>query len=268
MKSRIPGSFFTLDYLRFAYLVSVSFYLGLFLVSISGCTSSPISVTKAPPQIKTQIFDKGMRPPEANNEKHNDCANTHWDYGFVPQPFFTVVSRKRVVEGEQVALKITKFKIGLSLEVTMWVPEHASQDVIEHEKGHAAICLDNYKHAETLADEVAQPFLNKEIVAVGPDFRKTVKQILMQVNQDMARRYREETVDKANYTSVFFDQMTVKEHAAADVNQRVADAELEYTRMLPTIKAKRAEEERLLKQRIDAKAAQIEKAKNSSSASP
>lgn len=257
MKSRVsPSSCIT-------NVLNLFVIAGIVLVSVSGCASSPVVITKAPPQIKTKIFDKGMRPPEARNEEHNDCANTNWRYGFTPELAFTLNSRKRVVEGEQVSIKITKVKIGLTLEITMWLPEKASQDVIEHEKGHAAICLDNYKQAEKLASEVAMPFVNKEIVAVGPDFQTTLKELRTQVTQEMGRKYREETVDKANITSGLYDQMTVKEHAAADVNQRVADAELEYTRIWPTIKAKRDEEERLLKQRFGSKAAQGEKVRNS-----
>jgi hypothetical protein len=41
--------------------------------------------------------------------------------------------------------------------------------------------------------------------------------------------------------------MTVKDHAAANVDRKVADAELEYTRIWPALKAKREEQERLSK---------------------
>jgi len=166
----------------------------------------------------------------------------------VPDITCEVISRKRLPDGEQVTLKLSKIKIALSLEITMWLPENASKDAIEHEKGHASICLDNYRHAEKLAKELATPFVEKQIVARGPDRRTTVREVLMQVRQEIGRKYREETVDKANITSGLFDRMTINDHAAANVNQKVADAELEYARLWPTMKAKRNEEERLLKQ--------------------
>ncbi|MCC6977199.1 MAG: hypothetical protein IT343_02670 [Candidatus Melainabacteria bacterium] len=251
MNSRISGSFDSLSYLKRTYLCFGSFFhlLVIFcisIISLSGCSTNPVSVTKAPPRIKTQIFDKDMRPAEAKKE-HNDCANTHWDYGITPEIFYKLNSRKRTHDGEQVSIKITKFKIGLNLDVTMWLPENASPDVVEHEKGHAAICLDNYKNAERLADELAKPFIGKEIVALGPDLETTIREVLTQVKQDVVRKYREETVDKTNITSGLFDQMTVKDHAAANVDRKVADAELEYTRIWPALKAKREEQERLSK---------------------
>lgn len=235
--------------------------------SLSSCASQPVEIQKAAPEIKTKVFDKGMRPPEASPPEHNDCANTHWHYGFIPEVAFDQVLRERVSDGEEVVIKIKKINLKLNLEITMWLPEKASEDVVAHEKGHAEICLDVYKTAENSAQAAAQPFIGKEIRAHGSDYEATIKRALTDVNQEMARMYREQTVERANVTAGLYDKMTVTDHAAAKVDQKVADAEIEYTRILPELKARRDEEERQLLERQEAirKRRELEKAKDKSS---
>lgn len=256
MISRALAPFCALSYFwrtRFSGSTRLCFlFFGLSVfaaISLTSCASQPIEIQKAPPEIKTQYFDKGMRPPEASPPEHNDCANTHWHFGFIPDIDFDVVLRERVSDGEEVVIKIKKIKLKLNLETTMWLPEKASADVIAHEKGHAAICLDAYKSAELYARAAAEPFVGKQVRARGSDLETTVKRALSDINQEMARKYREETVEKANITGGLYDKITITDHAAAKVEQKIADAELEYKRISPELKARRDEEERQLQAR-------------------
>ena len=228
-----------------------AFILLLIAGFTSGCSQSPISISKAPPSIKTEYFDRGARPPEANTPEHNDCANTHWHFGFIPETDYELVKRERAADGENVVVKIKRVKLKLGLDITMWLPEKASQDVVAHEKGHAAICLDAYKQAEKVAEEAANRMIGKEIVTHGPDFESTLNNGLNNVNQEMARKYREETVDKANVTSALYDKMTMQDHAASKVDAKVEDAELEYEHLAPELKKRRAEEERLIRDLVE-----------------
>jgi hypothetical protein len=192
-----------------------------------------------------------MRPPEAMPPEHNDCASTHWHFGFMPKVDWDLVLRKRVPDGEEVVIKIKKVDIKLNMEVTMWLPEKASADVIAHEKGHAAICLDAYKSAETYAKAAADAFIGKEIRARGGDYETTVRRALTDVIDEMSRSYREETVERATITGGLYDKITITDHAASKVEQKITDAEIEYQRILPELQTRRAEEERQLKLRME-----------------
>ncbi len=192
MKSRAVDPFCALSYSRRTCLRRAASFLLLFFllsgvltVTLSSCTASPISIQKEPPEIKTQIFDKGLRPPEASPPEHNDCANTHFSYGFVPDVDWELVSRKRVDGGEEVVVKIKKMKLKLNMQVTMWLPEKASADVIAHERGHAAICIDAYKSADSYAKTGAEAFIGKDIHAFGADYQKTIHQALSDVIDEM-----------------------------------------------------------------------------------
>ncbi len=273
MNIRALAPFRALGYFRRTYffgkLLVSSCVVGLVAftaTNLSSCSTPPVVIQKASPVIKTQMFDKGMRPPEASPPEHNDCANTHWHYGFIPEVAYDLKLRERVSDGEEVVIKIKKIDIKLNLEVTMWLPEKASQDVIAHERGHAAICLDMYKSAETYAKVAADVFIGKEIRARGSDFETTIKRALTDVNQEMARTYREETVQRANFTAGLYDKITVTDHAAAKVDQKVADAELEYQRILPQLKVRREEEEQELLRRQEALEKKREEAKKAKSA--
>ncbi len=275
MKRRALAPFCTPGYFRRTYFSVRLFMLACFLgltvsiaASLSSCSTPPVVIQKAAPEIKTQIFDKGMRPPEASPPEHNDCANTHWHYGITPVISYDTKLRERVSDGEEVVIKITKIDIKLNLEVTMWLPEKASEDVIAHEKGHAAICLDAYKNAETYAKVAADAFIGKEIRARGSDYETTIKRALTDVKQEIVRTYNEETVVRANFTAGLYDKITVTDHAAAKVDQKVSDAEMEYQRILPQLKVRREEEEQELLRRqeeLQKKREAAKKAKSSKS---
>ena len=231
--------------------VLAMFLLVLMSAAMAGCSQSPVSIEKFSPSIKTEFFDKGARPPEANTPDHNDCANTHWHFGFFPEIGWELVKRERSSEGENVVIKIKSAKLTLKLDITMWLPEKASQDVIAHEKGHAAICLDAYKQAEKVAQDAANSMIGQKVEAHGPDYESTLKSALTNVYQDLARKYREETLDKANVTSAFYDKITMKDHAASKVDSKVEDAELQYEHLAPELKKQRAEEERIIRDMVE-----------------
>lgn len=234
--------------------VQVLLVSGLLLGSLFGCAIQPdkVHVEKNAPDIVTKVFDRGVRPPEASNPEHNDCANTHWHFGFEPDIYYDLLKRERVSDGEAIALKIKKINIKLNLDIKMWIPEKASPDVVAHENGHAAICVNQYKNAQSIADEIAVPWIGKEVGAQGIDFETTLKRVLNEVKHDMAGKYNAETLEKANVIGGLYDQMTKQDHDAAKVNQKVADAELEYVRIAPELKAKKEEQLRLLMERKSA----------------
>lgn len=223
----------------------------LISTTLFSCSQNPVSIEKISPVIKTVYFDKGARPPEAKTPEHNDCANTHWHFGFLPEIGWELVKRERSPEGENVLIKIKSAKLTLKLDITMWLPEKASQDVIAHEKGHAAICLDAYKQAEKVAQDAANSMIGQKVEAHGPDYESTLKSALTNVYQDLARKYREETLDKANVTSALYDKITMKDHAASKVDSKVDDAELQYEHLAPEMKKQRAEEERIIRDMVE-----------------
>lgn len=242
--------------MRIQFLAALKRWRALFLllllpVIVSGCSQGPVKITQVPPEIKTEYFDKGARPPEANTPEHNDCANTHWHYGFIPKVSWDLIKRERAADGENVLIKIRKVDLTLKLDITMWLPEKVSEDVLAHEKGHAAICIDIYKQASKVAQDAADSVVGKELTAHGPDFETTLKSALNDVNQEMARKYREDTLDKANVISAFYDKITMADHAASKVNSKVEDAELEYERLAPELRKQRAEDERKIRELIE-----------------
>lgn len=249
MRARTLVASFVLSNFRRTFVCS--FFALVFCLSLTGCSQNPVQIEKFSPTIKTEYFDKGARPPEANTPDHNDCANTHWHFGIIPAIDWQLEKRERSAQGENVVIKIKGVKLQLKLDITMWLPEKASEDVIAHEKGHAAICLDAYKQAEKVAQDAANSVVGQKVEAQGPDYESTLKSALTNVSQDLARKYREETLDKANVTSALYDRMTMKDHAAFKVDAKVDDAELEYERLAPDLKKQRAEEERLIREMVE-----------------
>lgn len=241
---------------RAALMPPLQKFLSLFLllllpVVVTGCSQGPVKITQVPPEIKTEYFDKGARPPEANTPDHNDCANTHWHYSFIPKINWELIKRERALDGENVTVKIKSVDLTLKLPITMWLPEKASEDVLAHEKGHAAICIDIYKQANRVAEEAAGLVVGKEFGAHGNNYEEALKNLQTELEQMMASKYREDTLDRANVTSAFYDKITMADHAASKVNSKVEDAELEYERLAPELRKQRAEDERKIRELIE-----------------
>src|SRR5207248_8362230 len=75
----------------------------------------------------------------------------------------SIKSRTETIDTKHATLTVTSVRVTLQLKINVWVPEGATQHVIEHEQGHRQISEHYYGTADKVAEEIAAKYLGKQI---------------------------------------------------------------------------------------------------------
>ena len=100
-----------------------------------------------------------------------------------------VSGRMKKIDSAHATVTVAQVKITLELKVTIWVPNGASQHVIEHEEGHREISEHYYQSADKLAAEIAAPYIGRQIVVSGTDLNAEFRNALLQLSKDITAEY-------------------------------------------------------------------------------
>lgn len=201
------------------------------LLLLGGCSELPIQVAKGEPQVKI------IENAEPSDLPSAECRKTSWKFKCSPDIRFKTVRRERTSAGESVVIRIHNIRVVLGLNVESQIPKDSPAEIIDHEKGHVELCLDNYKKAQEVADRAAQPWVGKTLQGEGSSFRDAVKKILSDVRADIEKQYLVGTADAVTETASIYDRLTKENPKSDNVMRAVSDAQIEYKRMKPGFRA-------------------------------
>jgi|KBSSwiStaDraftv2_1062776.scaffolds.fasta_scaffold179379_2 hypothetical protein len=100
-----------------------------------------------------------------------------------------VSGRLRKIDSTNATVTVAQVKITLQLKVTIWVPNGATQHVIEHEEGHRQISEHYYATADKLAVEIATPYVGRQIAISGSDLNAEFRNALLQLSKVITAEY-------------------------------------------------------------------------------
>ena len=84
---------------------------------------------------------------------------------------------------------ITRIKVTLQLNVTIWAPNNASQHVLEHEEGHRQISEYYYQSADKLAERIAARHMGEHLLVTGTNLDAEFSKVLQQMGADITAEY-------------------------------------------------------------------------------
>ena len=100
-----------------------------------------------------------------------------------------VGGRMQKIDSTSATVTISQVKVTLQLKITIWVPNGATQQVIEHEEGHRQISEYYYQSAGRLADEIAAPYIGRLIAINGSDLNAEFRNVLLQMGKEITAEY-------------------------------------------------------------------------------
>lgn len=190
-------------------------------ILFAGCSAKrEIVVNKSPISIDRRIYDIDNRPDEQVAKHPSVEANTHWDFGFVPQ--IRVQRIKLSKQGGKFTslVKVRKVELDLSLLVKIWLPESASSRVVQHEDGHVAICKHFYSDAEKQAFKAAEEVLGREFLGSGGTENESMEKALESASAVLAAPFRNAVIIPTSRASSVYDALT--KHGQSDMPVDIA----------------------------------------------
>jgi len=101
----------------------------------------------------------------------------------------SVSGRSRKLDSTHAEVTVTGIKVTLELKINIWVPEGATQQVIEHEEGHQQISEHYYRNADKVAQQVAVEHIGETVSVSGADLDSEINGALQKVGAEITTEY-------------------------------------------------------------------------------
>lgn len=188
-------------FLLLAVGVTAWMYWGSASPSHSRETLGPI-VNKEPVNYATRTFDAAAPPPEMPPLRPGDYAQC--DSNFVSDARITGETRR--TDPSHGTVTISQVHVTLKLNITVWLPGDASQQVVDHEQGHRQISEFYYQNAEKLAERISASYIGRQIEVTGADLNADADKQLHNVASEITAEYGREL--NTEPTQLLFDSIT------------------------------------------------------------
>ncbi len=179
----------------------------------AGETSGPV-VNKLAVNFAPRTFDPAAPPadmPPLNSGETAEC-----DSNFLSSA--SVGGETRPTDATHGSVTITRIKVTLQLNITIWVPAGATEHVIEHEDGHRQISEFYYQTADQVAARIAANYMGKQAEVTGANLDTESTKWMQQMANEINEEYNKELNPEP--TQLLYD--TITDHARNGVDARDA----------------------------------------------
>jgi hypothetical protein len=190
----------------------------LILTALSTTAQTPgLTINKQPETLASRSFDPAK--PPADIPPFSPGEDAECDSDFLSDA--NVGGQARQTDATHATVTITQINVTLQLNITIWLPIKVTQHVVEHEQGHRQISEFYYQTADKLAQQIAAPYMGKQVVITGTDLRGALSKLLQQMGADITDQYNKELNVEA--TQLRFDAIT--DHSRNEVVASAAVAQ-------------------------------------------
>ena len=187
------------------------------------CSRSPketsrVTITKQSVSFTRRNFDPANPPSDMPPLTQGE--NAACDSDFLSNA--TVAGETRQTDVTHATVTVTHIKMNLQLNITIWAPNDVTQHVIEHEQGHRQISEYYYQTAGKLAEQIAAPYLGKQVDIAGTDLQAASNNFLQQTATAITADYNREL--NPGPTQLLYDSITNHSRNEVAVNDAVAHA--------------------------------------------
>jgi hypothetical protein len=182
-------------------------------------TETPGStINKQPAAFANRTFDPAT--PPADMPPLNPGEDAECDSEFLSNA--SVGGESRQTDATHATVTITRIKVTLQLNITIWVPTGVTQHVIEHEEGHRQISEYYYQTADKVAERIAATYMGKQVDITGTDLGAQSSKLLQQMATDITDEYNKEL--NPGPTQLLYDAITDHSRNEVVVKDAVAHA--------------------------------------------
>ncbi len=152
-----------------------------------GQTSAP-SIDKQPANFVNRTFDPADEPPDMPPLTPGE--NAECDSEFLSNA--SVGGETRQSDAKHATVTITHVSVTLQLNISIWTPTDVTQHVMEHEEGHRQISEYYYQTADKTAEQIAAPYIGRQVDISGTDLNAESNKLLQQMAGEITDEYRKQ----------------------------------------------------------------------------
>jgi hypothetical protein len=147
-----------------------------------------VTVNKQPIALARHTFDPAAPPADMPPLAPGESAEC--DSNFLSSA--SVRGETRKMDDTHATVSVTGVKVTLQLNINIWLPAGAAQNMIEHEDGHRQISEYSYQTADNLAERIATGYIGKQVEITGTDLDAESSKALQQLASDITEEYNKE----------------------------------------------------------------------------
>jgi hypothetical protein len=147
-----------------------------------------VTVSKQPIAFARHTFDPAAPPPDMPPLAPGESAEC--DSNFLSSA--SVRGETRKIDIMHATLSVTGVKVTLQLNINIWLPTEAAQNMVEHEEGHRQISEYSYQTADKLAERIAAGYIGKQVEINGTDLDAESSKALQQLASEITEEYNKE----------------------------------------------------------------------------
>ena len=175
-------------------------------------------IDKQPVIFAQRTFDAANPPADMPPLREGEQAEC--DSNFISDA--NISGRMQKIDSTNATVTVAQVKVTLQVTITIWVPNDATQHVIEHEAGHRQISEHYYLSADKLAMEIATPYIGRQIAIGGSDLNAEFRNTLLQLSKEITAEFSNKlNPDPAQQR---FDELTDHSRNDRDTKEAVAQA--------------------------------------------
>jgi len=195
---KLPGS-------TFKIVLALAIGSGLAPFMVSCVNRKPVELKKVPLSVERIRFDpKGDLSNVPLNE--NEGAVTVWSFGCKTDFDFEIVEKTFLTKSDyMVTIKIKSCKVELTAPVTVYLPDCADKQLVEHEDGHVEICRRIYATADRQALIAASQAIGKTYQASGRSVDEACQKAVEDASLTISQTYHDRASMAVNRISEAYD---------------------------------------------------------------
>src|SRR4051794_35341019 len=183
--------------------------LALFIIARPA--AAEVKVERKPPGVERKTFDRANPPKEMPELHGGELAQTVSQYDCVMGVSTEMTQRMLPKNHALVTYSVRRVTASLSLKITIWLPEGATEKIKAHEEGHREIAERAYQNGEAPARKAAAKIDGRRVVADADSLDKAEQMANAKVkglSDEFTKAYREALVIPANRVQDIYDELT------------------------------------------------------------
>ena len=132
------------------------------VLAVATPAAGQVTVQVEPVNVVRRTFDPKHPPPDMPRLTRHEVGLCAYSFGCR-----TEIAARRDKKNE--SPRITRIRLNVRLEITLWTPDPGSPKIRAHEEGHREICEIYYHSAESIGREVAGRFIGTKLEGRIPD---------------------------------------------------------------------------------------------------